>query len=334
MPNFSNIEFANKFFLYFLLIIPFLVFWYVYKYRHKSYPDIMFSNIGGFKGYQSNFKIYLFHVLYGLRILSLAFLIIAFARPQSSLSKQDVSVEGIDLVIALDISGSMMAEDFKPNRLDVAKNVGIDFIKGRDNDRIGLVVFSGESFTQCPLTTDHAVLMNLFSSVKTGMIDDGTAIGDGLATAVNRLRNSTAISKVIILLTDGVNNMGMIDPLTAAQIAARFNIRVYTIGVGGTGPAPYPFKTQFGIKYQNVDIPIDENLLKSIAQTTNGKYFRATNKNKLEEIYKEINELEKTKIDVTEFKRKKEEFLPLVLIGFILLFIDFIFRSTYLKTIP
>ena len=323
-----------KYFFYFLLIIPFLIFWYIYKNRKKSHPEIMFSNIGGFKGYQSNFKLYLTHFLFGLRMLALTILIIALARPQSNLSSQDVNIEGIDLVIALDISGSMLAEDFKPNRLEVAKSVGIDFIKGRDNDRIGLVVFSGESFTQCPLTTDHAVLMNLFSKVKTGMIDDGTAIGDGLATAVNRLRNSAAISKVIILLSDGVNNMGMIDPQTAAQIAARFNIRVYTIGVGGSGPAPYPFQTQFGVRYQNVDIPIDENLLKSIAQTTKGKYFRATNKNKLEEIYKEINELEKTKIDVTEFKQKKEEFLPYVLIGFILLIIDFIIRSTYLKTTP
>jgi len=334
MPNFSNIEFANKSFLLFLLVIPLLVFWYLYKYRRKNYPDIMFSNIAGFKGYKSNFKLYLLHTLYGLKILALILLIIALVRPQTSLSSQDVNIEGIDLVIALDISGSMLAEDFKPNRLEVAKSVGIDFIKGRDNDRIGLVVFSGESFTQCPLTTDHAVLMNLFSAVKTGMIDDGTAIGDGLATAVNRLRNSTAISKVIILLSDGVNNMGMIDPQTAAQIAARFNIRVYTIGVGGNGPAPYPFQTQFGVKYQNVDIPIDENLLKSIAQTTKGKYFRATNKNKLEEIYKEINEMEKTKIDVTEFRQKKDEFLPLVLISFILLIVDFICRSTYLKTTP
>ena len=334
MINFSKIVFANSYFLYFLLIIPLLIFWYWYKFRKKNHPDIMFSNIQGFNGYQSNFKIYLYRSLYGLKLLAIAFIIIALARPQSNLSRQNVNIEGIDLVIALDISGSMLAEDFKPNRLEVAKNVGVDFIKGRTNDRIGLVVFSGESFTQCPLTTDHDVLMNLFSSVKTGMIEDGTALGDGLATAVNRLRNSSAISKVIILLTDGVNNMGMIAPQTAAQIAARFNIRVYTIGVGGTGPAPYPFQTQFGVRYQNVDIPIDENLLKSIAQTTNGQYFRATNKNKLEEIYKEINELEKTKIDVTEFRRKKEEFLPYLLIGFILLITDFIVRNTYLKMIP
>lgn len=334
MTYFSNIKFANIYFLYLLILIPVLIFWYWYKFRNKNHPDIMFADIAGFKGYQQNFKVKLYHFLNFLKIISIALLVIVLARPQSSLSKQDINIEGIDLVIALDISGSMLAEDFKPNRLEVAKTVGIDFINGRDNDRIGLVVFSGESFTQCPLTTDHDVLINLFSTVKTGMIEDGTAIGDGLATAVNRLRNSSAISKVIILLTDGVNNMGMIDPLTAAQIAARFNIRVYTIGVGGTGPAPYPFQTQFGIRYQNVDIPIDENLLKSIAQTANGQYFRATNKNKLEEIYKEINELEKTKIDVTEFKRKKEEFLPYLLISFLLLIIDFIVKSTYLKMIP
>jgi len=334
MKFFTDIEFEHKYFLFLLIIIPLLALWYWLKYRKQSYADLKLSDVTGFNGHHGSFKLYLNHILFAVKLLALALLFIAFARPQSSSSKQDVNVEGIDLVMALDISGSMLAEDFKPNRLEVAKSVGVDFIKGRPDDRIGLVVFSGESFTQCPLTTDHDVLIDLFAAVKTGLIDDGTAIGDGLATAVNRLRNSTAISKVIILLTDGVNNMGMIAPLTAAQIAARFNIRVYTIAVGGTGPAPYPFKTNFGTRYQNVDIPIDEPLLKSIAQTTNGQYFRATNKNKLEEIYKEINEMEKTKIDVTEFKRKKDEFLPFVLAAFILLLAEFLIKTLYLRTIP
>lgn len=335
MNFFSDIEFAQKFFLFFLLLIPLLVLWYWFRTGRKMYPEIKVSDISGFNGYHGTFKRYLQHTLFGVKMLALALLIIALARPQSSSSRQDVNVEGIDLVMALDISGSMLAEDFKPkNRLEVAKSVGIDFINGRSDDRIGLVVFSGESFTQCPLTTDHDVLVDLFKAVKTGMIDDGTAIGDGLATAVNRLRNSAAISKVIILLTDGVNNMGLIDPLTAAQIAAHFNIRVYTIGVGSEGPVPYPFQTNFGIRYQNVEIPMDEELLKNIALTTKGQYFRATNKNKLEDIYKEINELEKTKIDVTEFKRKNEEFLPFVLAAFILFVIQFLTDNLYLRTLP
>jgi len=335
MIDLSNIEFAHKFILYFLLVIPVLVLWYIYMFRRKNYADITFSSIKGFGGFSSNFKIYLKHLLFALKMLALGFIIIALARPQTHSYLQDVNIEGIDLMIALDISTSMLAEDLKPNRLEAAKSVAIEFIEGRKNDRIGLVVFSGESFTQCPLTTDKKVLTELFKKVETGMVEDGTAIGDGLSTAVNRLRNSTAISKVIILLTDGVNNKGMIAPLSAADIAAEYNIRVYTIAVGKTGLAPYPFKNQFGATvYQDVDIPIDEKLLQEIAHKANGKYFRADNKNKLKEIYKDINDLEKTKIDVTEFKRNKEEFLPFLLIAFIFIIIEFLIRNLYLKTIP
>ncbi|MDD3876043.1 MAG: VWA domain-containing protein [Bacteroidales bacterium] len=330
----SDIEFAQKIFLYALVLIPIIGLWYWFRQRHQDNPELRLSSLRGFQLYKSNFKIYVRHILFGVRLLSLSLLLIAMARPQSNLSEQDVTVEGIDIMIALDISGSMLAEDFRPNRLEAAKSVAIDFIGGRNTDRIGLVVFSGESFTQCPLTTDHIVLKNLFSDVKTGIIDDGTAIGDGLATAVNRLRNSTAISKVIILLTDGVNNMGMIDPVTAAQIAQKFGIRVYTIGVGSSGPVPYPFRTPIGIQYQDVEIPIDEAMLTEIATITDGKYFWANTKDKLEQIYQDINELEKTKIDVTEFRSKKDEFLPLLIIAFILLSIDFIFRNIYLKTLP
>lgn len=272
--------------------------------------------------------------LFVIRLLALALLIIALARPQSHSSKQDVSVTGIDIVLATDISGSMLAEDFKPNRLESAKDVASDFIEGRPNDRIGLVVFSGESFTQCPLTSDHSVLINLFRDVKSGMIDDGTALGDGLATAVDRLRNSKAVSKVVILLTDGVNNMGSLDPMSAAEIAKLYKIRIYTIGVGTMGMAPYPVQTPFGIQYQEMEVNIDEPLLKNIAGLTNGKYFRATNKQKLAGTYKEIDQMEKSKIDVTEFRKKKEEFLPFALLALVLLIAEGTLRNTVFKTIP
>ncbi len=334
MFELTEIEFAHKFFLYFLVLIPALALWYWYKFRQRSQPEIRMSSTKAFGMYRSNFKLYLNHAAYVIRLLALALLIIALARPQSKLTSRDVSVEGIDIMIALDISGSMLAEDFKPNRMEAAKNVAIDFISDRPNDRIGLTVFSGESFTQCPLTTDHIVLKNLFKEVHTDMVRDGTAIGDGLATAINRLRTSTAISKVIILLTDGVNNMGMIDPLTAAQIAQKFGIRVYTIGVGSSGPVPFPFQTNRGVIYQNVEIPVDEALLKEIAAITGGRYFWANTQNKLEQIYEEINELEKTKIDVTEFKSNKDEFFPFLLLALLILIIEFLIRNIYLRSIP
>ena len=236
--------------------------------------------------------------------------------------------------MALDISPSMLAEDIKPNRLEGARNVGMQFIDGRPNDRIGLVVFGGEAFTQCPLTSDHGVLKSLFLNVKSGIIEDGTAIGDGLATAVSRIKDSKAVSKVIILLTDGDNNRGSIDPLSAGEIAKLFGIRVYTIGIGTTGLAPYPFQTPFGIQYQNVEVKIDEVLLKQIAKNTNANYYRATSKTKLENIFKEIDKLEKSKIDVTEFHRKTEEFLYFILLAALLLAIEILLRYTIYKTIP
>jgi len=275
-----------------------------------------------------------YHSLYVIRLLAIAILIFALARPQTNLSRQDVTVEGIDLVIALDVSGSMLAMDFKPDRLEASKAIAVEFIDGRPDDRIGLVIFSGETFTQCPITTDHAVLKNLFMDIKSGMIDDGTALGDGLATAVNRLRGSKAISKVIILLTDGINNMGSLDPRSAAEIAKLYGIRIYTIGVGTIGMAPYPVQTPFGMQTQMEEVKIDEPLLKEIAQATDGKYFRATNNEKLRAVYKEIDKMEKSKIDVTEFRKKKEEFLPLVLVAFVLLGIEFLLRYLYLKNIP
>ena len=330
---FKGISFAQPNYLFFLLLIPVLVAWYFYRQR-KNYADIRISSTTGFEEVKKSLRLYLFHSLYGFRLLAVALLIIALARPQSSLSRQDITVEGIDIIMAMDVSGSMLARDFRPDRLEASKDVAMEFIDGRPDDRIGLIIFSGETFTQCPLTTDHAVLKNLFKDIKSGMIDDGTALGDGLATAVNRLRGSKAISKVIILLTDGVNNMGSLDPLSAAEIAKLYGVRIYTIGVGTIGMAPYPVQTPFGIQLQSMEVKIDEPLLRDVAKLTDGKYFRATNNTKLREVYKEIDKLEKSKIDVTEFRKKKEEFLLLALIALILLAVEIVCRNTYFRNIP
>jgi Ca-activated chloride channel family protein len=287
-----------------------------------------------FKKLIPGWKHYARYALFGMRMLAVGMLILALARPQTNLNRQDISVEGIDIVLAMDVSSSMLAEDLRPNRLEAAKDVAVDFINSRPDDRIGLVIFSGESFTQCPLTSNHALLINLYKDINFGMIDDGTAIGDGLATAVNRLKDSKAKSKVIILLTDGVNNMGSIDPQSAAEIAELYGIRIYTIGVGTVGTALFPVRTQFGIQYQRMEVKIDEALLQKMSALTNGKYFRATNRQKLQEVYKEIDRLEKSKIDVTEFSRKKEEFLPFVILALVLLTLEFIVRFALLKLVP
>ncbi len=328
----KNIEFANPEYLYLLLVLPLMVVWYWFN-RTKSTADLQFSETDFFETHRKSIRNYLFYSLPVLRILAIAFLIIALARPQSSSSSQNVSIEGIDMVMALDVSGSMLAQDLKPDRLEAAKIVASDFFDGRPDDRIGLVIFSGETFTQCPLTTDHSVIKNLFNDIKSGMIEDGTAIGDGLATAVNRLKESEAISKVIILLTDGVNNAGSVDPLSAAEIAKLYGIRIYTIGVGTIGMAPYPVQTPYGVQYQEVEVKIDEELLKQVTAMTDGKYFRATSNKKLEEIYAEIDLLEKSKIDITEFRRKSEEFFPLALLAFLLFTFEIIFRKTIFRTI-
>ncbi|PKP18277.1 MAG: aerotolerance regulator BatA [Bacteroidetes bacterium HGW-Bacteroidetes-21] len=326
-------EFAYPGFLFLLLVIPISVAWYVLR-KKPSEPSLKYSTLAPFKISKKSGKGIFRHFLYGTRMLAIGLLIVALARPQSPNNWQDISTEGIDIMITNDISTSMLAEDFKPNRLEAGKDVAADFINDRPNDRIGLVVFSGRSFTQCPLTTDHESLLNLFRSVKTGLIEDGTAIGEGLATAVNRLKESDAKSKVVILLTDGVNNRGVIDPYTAAEIAQAFNIRVYTIGIGTKGKAPYPFQTAFGVQYQNIDVEIDEALLTAIANQTGGKYFRATDKNKLGDIYKEIDQLEKTKISVREYKRKDERYFPFLLAGAILALLDFLLRITFFRYIP
>jgi Ca-activated chloride channel family protein len=307
--------------------------WYWFKHKSNN-ADIQISDTSFFSKTPKSIRQRLYHGLFVVRMLAIAFLIVALARPQSHSSSQDVSVEGIDIVLACDISGSMLAEDFKPNRIEAMKSVANDFIDGRPNDRIGLVIFSSEAFTQCPLTINHSILKNLFSQVHMGMIDDGTAIGDGLATAVNRLRTSAAVSKVIILLTDGINNMGVIDPMTAAEIAKLYGIRVYTIGIGTMGTAPYPVNTPFGIQYQNVNVEIDEATLTQVAEKTNGKYFRATNNTKLAGIYKEIDKLEKSKIDVLEYRKKTEEFLPLALIALFFFLLELTARYLVYKSIP
>jgi Ca-activated chloride channel homolog len=330
---FRGIAFAQPGYLYLLLVIPILAGWYIYS-RKRSSSSLQISSTAGFEGIPGGILVYLQHSLIVLRLLAIALLIIAFARPQSNLSRQDVHVEGIDIVLAMDISGSMLAQDFRPDRIEASKEMAMEFIDGRPNDRIGLVIFSGETFTQCPITTDHAVLKNLFKDIKSGMIDDGTAIGDGLATAVSRLKGSKAISKVIILLTDGVNNMGSLDPQSAAEIAKVYGIRIYTIGVGTTGMAPYPVQTPFGIQIQSIKTDLDEPLLTKIAGMTNGKYFRATNNEKLRQIYREIDKMEKSKIDVTEFRKKKEEFIVLALLAMILLGLEIILRNTIFKNIP
>ena len=326
-------HFANREWLYGLLLLIPMTAWYVWRQRHRQ-TVLRHSGLQPFVGMPVPVRAYLRHLLFVLRLLAVALLFIVMARPQSVNRWQKVSTEGIDIIIDLDISSSMLAQDFNPNRLEAAKDVAIRFISGRPDDRIGLVVFSGESFTQCPLTTDHAVLINLFREVKSGMIEDGTAIGDGLATAINRLKDSKARSKVVILLTDGMNNAGEIAPLTAAEIAKTFGIRVYTIGVGTRGTAPYPVQTPYGIRYQQMRVQIDEEVLQKIAAMTGGKYFRATNNKKLEEIYKEIDRMEKSKIDVKQFSKRQEEYMRFALLAALLLLLEWVLGSTVLKKFP
>jgi Ca-activated chloride channel family protein len=330
---FTEYTYANPGFLYLLLLLPLLGGWYWYKLLNNN-PGLQVSTTSGFSGTRKSWRQYLIHVLFVFRLLAIALLIIALARPQSSTSGRDVTIEGIDIVMAIDVSSSMLAQDLKPDRLEASKDVASEFIKGRPDDRIGLVIFSGESFTQSPLTSDHSMIRNLFKDIKSGMIEDGTAIGDGMATSVNRLKESEAISKVIILITDGVNNSGSIDPYSAAEIAKLYGIRIYTIGVGTMGMAPYPVQTPFGIQYQNMEVKIDEAILQEVAELTGGKYFRATSNRKLQEIYEEIDQLEKSKIDVTEFSRKHEEFLPLALLALAFLALELLFRYTIFRTIP
>jgi Ca-activated chloride channel family protein len=325
-------EFAQPAFLYLLLLLPAMIFFYVIK-QHKVSASVRMPGLHSFNNAGTTFRHWLRHILFGFRTLSIGLLIFILARPQSSDSFQDMSTEGIDIVLTLDISGSMLARDFRPDRLEASKNVATEFITGRPYDRIGLVVFSGESFTQCPVTSDHAVLINLLREMKSGIIEDGTAIGEGLATAVNRIKDSEGKSKVIILLTDGVNNRGMIAPITAAEIAKTYGIRVYTIGVGTQGVAPYPVQTPFGVQYQDMQVEIDEGILKQIAQMTDGRYFRATDNEKLVQVYSEIDKMEKSRIDVRQYKVKEERFLIPAIIAFCLILLEILVRNTIMKNL-
>ena len=328
---FDNIEFANPKLLWLLLLVPALIVWYILRHK-KQEAALNFSDLKGMAKLPKTWKAYLRHILFALKMAALALLIVAIARPQSSSTNSTSNIEGIDIVMAMDVSGSMLARDLKPDRLTAAKRVASDFVKERPGDRMGLVIFSGETFTQVPLTTDHAVMLNMLAEMKNGLIDDG--IGDGLATAISRLKDSEAVSKVVILLTDGMNNAGSVDPYTAAEIAKLYGIRVYTIGVGTYGTAPMPVQSPFGgTVIQQVKVEIDEKLLSTIANSTGGKYFRANNNQKLDEVYQEIDKLERSKIEVTEFRRLHEEFYPLVAWALALLLIEFLLRKTIFRTL-
>ena len=322
----SSIEFASSYFLYGLIIIPLLIIWYIFLGRkHQAY--VKFTDTSFFSGLPKSWRVYARHILFAIEMCALALLIIALARPQTSSKNQKINVEGIDIVITIDLSSSMLAQDLKPDRLEAAKSISAEFVKGRPEDRMGLVVFASETFTQVPLTTDHGMLLDMMREMKCGMLEDGTAIGDGLASAVSRLKDSEAISKVVILLTDGDNNAGSIDPATAAEMAKLFGIRVYTIGVGTRGTAPYPVQSAFGgVRYTQIPVTINEPLLQQIADETGGNYYRATSNEKLEQIYEQIDQLERSKIEINEFTRVHEEFLPFVLLSLALLLLDFILK--------
>jgi len=324
--------FANIEYLFLLvLLIPYII-WYVMR-RQKTEPTLQVSTTRMYMKVSRSWKIYLLHAPFVLRTVAIVMVILILARPQTTDNWQNTEIEGIDIMLAVDVSTSMLAEDLKPNRLEAAKQVASEFINGRPNDNIGLTIFAGESFTQCPLTVDHGVLLNLFNGIK-GDIAQRGLIEDGIANAVTRLKDSKAKSKVIILLTDGSNNRGDISPMTAAEIAKKFGIRVYTIGVGTNGTAPYPVQTYAGTQYINTPVEIDEKTLTEIAGATNGNYFRATSNSKLKEVYQEIDKLEKTKLNVKEFSKREEEYQIFAWIAFFCILLEILLRNSVLKKIP
>ena len=327
-------KFANPGLLWLLALLLPMIAYYIFRLK-KGSATIKISDVSGVRKVPRTLKYYLRHLPFVLRLCAVALLIVALARPQTSESSETSSTEGIDIVLSIDISGSMLARDFNPDRITAAKDVAKDFILDRPNDRIGLVAFAGESFTQSPLTTDKATLITLLSRLESGMIEDGTAIGNGLATAVNRLRDSDAESKVVILLTDGENNRGQIAPMTAAEIAKTFGIRVYTIGVGTMGTAPSPAIDAWGrMTFVPAEVRIDEDMLTQIAHLTGGEYFRATDKNKLEAIYDQINAMEKSKVEVDSYTRYHEDFMKFALAALILLVLEMLLRYFYTRQIP
>lgn len=329
------IRFANPEFLVLLLVVPLFAWWYVRRFKART-VSIRYSNVGLFEKVKRQKSQNWRRSLFALRLMALTLAIIALARPQSGHTLQEVITEGVDIVLTLDISSSMLAEDFKPkNRLEAAKEVAANFVRGRTNDRIGLVVFSGKSFTQCPLTLDYGILLNFMKDLKVGLIEDGTAIGLAIATATNRLKNSEAKSKVIILLTDGRNNRGEIDPVTAAKVAKALGVRIYTVGVGTRGEALYPVDDPFfGKRYVKMPVDIDEDVLKQVADLTGGCYFRATDRDGLEQIFKEIDQLEKTKIEVKEYTRYSELFIGWLWAALGVLVIEVVLANTRFRKIP
>ena len=320
--------------LYLLLLLIPMLFLYVWRAIKGDAPSLRLSGLAPLQLIGGKWRTWLRHIPFVLKWIAVAALIVAIARPRSSSEFEKIDTEGIDIVLALDVSTSMLARDFKPDRIGASKDIAIQFIAGRPSDRMGIVVFAGESYTQCPLTTDRVTLINMIKDIQTGIIEDGTAIGNGLATAVARLKDSDAKSRVVILLTDGVNNRGEITPLTAAEIAKTYGIRVYTIGVGAMGMAPYPVQTPYGISVQQIQVEIDEELLRQIAQTTEGAYFRATDNTKLMEIYGEINTMEKTRTLVDSFPVYKELFMQFALICLLCLALELLLRLLVLRTLP
>ncbi len=330
-------RFANPWLLTLLAVIPVMMWWYLRGLKSRKVAATMrYSNMNVVKKLKPSPRKRYRHVVFVLRVLVVALLVVVIARPQSGQKESEVLTEGIDIILAMDISSSMLAEDFKPkNRLGAAKLVAADFVQGRTNDRIGLVVFAAQSFTQCPLTLDYGLLLQFLEDIEIGMIDDGTAIGMALGNCVNRLKDSRAKSKVVILLTDGQNNRGELDPVTAARVAEAYDIRIYTIGAGKRGEALYPYDDPvFGKRYIRTKVEIDEELLQQVADITGGKYFRATDKESLEQIYAEIGEMEKTKIEVKEYTRYQELFLPYLLAALALLLLEVVLANTVFRKIP
>lgn len=330
--------FANKiYFLLLLLLIPYVL-WY-FLYRKKSEPTMRMSDTNTYRYMKPNWRVRLIHLPMVLRCITFALIVCVLARPQTSKSWGSRNVEGIDIMLAIDVSTSMLAEDLKPNRIEAAKNVAAEFISGRPDDNIGLTIFAGEAFTQCPMTTDHVALLNMLQSVRTdmasrGIIADGTAIGMGLANAVSRLKDSKAKSKVVILLTDGSNNMGDISPMTAAQIAKSYGIRVYTIAVGTDKLAPYPMPVAGRIQYVNIPVEIDFKTLSQIAATAGGDSYRATNNRELQQIYKDIDTLEKTKMNVKTFSKRYEAYQAFAFAAVVTLLLELLMRLVVLRRIP
>ena len=331
-------EFANKEYLFLLLLLIPYILWYL-MYRKKTEPTMRMSDTKAYRFAPRSWKVTLMPLQLILRIAVFVLLIIILARPQTRNSWNNKSVEGIDIMLAMDVAGSMLAEDLRPNRIEAAKDVAAEFIAGRPNDNIGLTIFAGEAFTQCPMTTDHASLLNLLQGVRTdiatsGLIEDGTAIGMGLANAVSRLKDSKAKSKVVILLTDGSNNRGDISPMTAAEIAKSLGIRVYTIGVGTNKVAPYPMVVAGGVQYVNIPVEIDSKTLSEIAAATDGDFYRATNNRELQNIYKEIDKLEKSKLSVKTYSKKYDAYQPFAMVAILLLLLEILLRITVFRKLP